>query len=184
MKKHMLLALAIGLLALVGCNAPSGESSNTHVFAGFGYSIDYPDGWLADTRGAVTTISELRKDHRRAFRGGGFDLAGISISLEHRDINFMEGIGLPENATIDDLLELNTNEFDWQVSDVSETEIFGVPALRVELGDDSTDVRIMYMGFIEDEAFLFGVGAPSQDALDDFRPAWEAMLDTIQQVDE
>lgn len=155
-----------------------------HVFTGFGFSIEHPEGWLAETRLTVTIISELEEDHDHAF-GDPFPRAGYQVFLDHRDVPFMQSIGLPENATLDDLLELNINEFDWQVSDVLETEIFGVPALRVKYDHDNENgAHVFYMGFIEGEAFLFGLGAPSEDAIDEFMPTWEKMIESIESVEE
>jgi len=88
LKKYSVVILGIALFALVGCgqspdepsNAPTNTPvpptntptntpvppTNTHVFSGFGFSIDYPEGWLAETRVTVTHITELEEDHAKS----------------------------------------------------------------------------------------------------------------------
>ena len=184
MKNYGVLIMAIGLFALVGCGQSPDEPFDTHVFSGFGFSIDYPEEWLAETQDTITSLAELEEDHARILRGGTFDVAGISVALDHRDMPFMKSIGLQENSTLDDLLEFNADTFSWQVSAVAETEIFGVPALRAELVNQFGDAAVFYMGFIKDEVLLFGLSAPSEDALEEFMSTWEEMLASIRPVEE
>ena len=184
MKKYSVVMVAIGLFALVGCGQAPDEPSNTHVFSGFGFSIDYPEEWLAETRDTITSISELEEDHAHAFRDDEYSPVGYVISLDHRTFSFLESIGLKENPTLDDLLEFNTDTFDWQVSAVEETQIFGVPAIRAKHADESGATSDSFMGFLEDEVFLFGLGAPSEEARDEFATKWAEMLDSIQPVEE
>jgi hypothetical protein len=96
----------------------------------------------------------------------------------------MRSIGLQENSKLDDLLEFNADTFDWQVSAVEDTQIFGVPALRAKVVDELGVASDSFMGFIGDEVFIFGLGAPSEDARDEFTSRWEEMLDSIQPVEE
>lgn len=184
MKNYGVLIMAIGLFALVGCGQSPDEPSHPHVFKGFGFSIDFPEGWLAETRGTVTQISELEEDHDRAFRDDPFSPTGYRVSLDHRTISFMRRIGLQENSTLDDLLEFNADEFGWQVSAVEETQIFGVSALRAKVVDELGVALDIFMGFIGDEVFLFSLSAPSEDALEEFMSTWEEMLASIRPVEE
>ena len=92
----------------------------------------------------------------------------------------MRGLGLPENPSLEDLLKLNTQVFHWQEPiGVSETVIFGVPALKVETHDRNDNWGIAFMGFLGDEGFLFGIRAPSDEALDQIKPTWTRMLESI-----
>ena len=92
---------------------------------------------------------------------------------------FMQELGLPENPTLDDLLELNRGFFEWDESlEVTELEIFDVPAYSVETGDGSS-WGVNLMGIRGDEAFLFGFGAPSEEARAAFLPTWDRMLQSI-----
>lgn len=184
MKKYSVVILGIGLLVLVACGQSPDEPTNTHVFSGFGFSIDYPEDWLAETRGPVTRISELEEDHARAFSDGQFRPTGKGVALEHRTLPFLQSIGLKENSTLNDLVEFNASEFDWQVSDVEETEIFGVPALRVRVVTELGVAFDAFMGFIEDEVFLFSFGAPSEDVHEEFMSRWEEMLLSIRPAEE
>jgi hypothetical protein len=184
LKKYSVVFIVIGLLALAGCGQSPDEPSNTHVFSGFRFSIDYPEDWLADTRATVTVISELEEDHDHAFRDDQFSPTGYEVTLDHRTMPFMRTIGLQENSTLDDLLEFNADTFDWKVSAVEDTQIFGVPALRAKVVDELGVASDSFMGFIGDEVFIFGLGAPSEDARDEFTSRWEEMLASIQPVEE
>ncbi len=114
------------------------ELTETHVFSGFEFSVDYPAGWLADTNAPTSIISELEEDHELSLLEEDFDAQGYGISFDHRDIPFMQELGLPDNPTLDDLLELNRGFFEWEESiEVTELEIFGVPAYGVETDDGS-----------------------------------------------
>ena len=184
MKKYSVVILGIGLLVLVACGQSPDEPSHPHVFKGFAFSIDFPEGWLAETRGTITQISELEEDHDRAFRDDPFSPTGYRVSLDHRTISFMRRIGLQENSTLDDLLEFNADEFGWQVSAVEETQIFGVSALRAKVVDELGVALDIFMGFIGDEVILFALSAPSEDALEEFMSTWEEMLASIRPVEE
>ena len=92
----------------------------------------------------------------------------------------MRGLGLPENPSLEDLLKLNTQLFDSQEPiEESETVIFGVPALSVEIHDRDDNWGIVFMGILGNEVFLFGIGGPSKEALDKIKPTWTRMLESI-----
>jgi len=184
LKKYSVVILGIGLLVLAACGQSPDEPSHPHVFKGFAFSIDFPEGWLAETRGTITQISELEEDHARAFRDDPFRPTGYTVSLDHRTMRFMRRIGMQENSTLDDLLEFNADEFGWQVSTVEETQIFGVPALRAKVVNELGAALDIFMGFIGDEAFIFGLGTPSEDARDEFTSRWEEMLASIRPAEE
>ncbi len=155
------------------------ELTETHVFSGFDFSVDYPAGWLTDTNAPASIISELEADHELSIQEADFNLQGYQVSFDHRDMPFMQELGLPENPTLDDLLELNRGFFEWDESiEVTEVEIFGVPAYRVET-DDGSDWGVSLMGIRVEEAFLFGFGAPSEAAREAFLPTWDRMLESI-----
>jgi hypothetical protein len=180
--------VAIGglVLFLAACSSVSDEETSaqfelteTYVVSDFDFSVDYPSGWLADTLAPVTIISELEEDHELALQEADFDAKGYQVTLDHRDMPFMLSLGLPENPTLDDLLELNRGFFDWEESiEVTELEIFGVRAYSVE-GNDGPTWGISLMGIRGDEAFLFGFGAPSEEARGAFMPTWDRMLQSI-----
>ena len=107
MKKYSVMILSSALIALAGCTQAPEEPSNTHIIPRFGFSIDYPQDWLAETQGTVTHISELEEDHARAFLDDHYRPAGYTITLDHRTVSFLQSIGLKENSTLDDLLEFN-----------------------------------------------------------------------------
>ena len=150
------------------------------MFTGFGFRIDLPSGWLAETLETVTAINELEDDHQRAFSGERRRRNGYGVSLDHRALAFMNDLGLPANPSLEDLRKLNAGFFNWQEPmEVSETVVFGVPALKVETHDGNDSWGIFFMGFLEDEAFLFGIGAPSEEALAKIMPTWTRMLESI-----
>ena len=175
----MALVIAACSAATDEVNATRFELSETQVLQGFGHSIDYPAGWLADTQVPVTVISELVEDHQKALRQDDFDGKGYQIIFDHRDMAFMEGIGLPQDPTLDDLLDLNKEFFEWQEPiEVTEQELFGVPTYGIETQDGSS-WGISLMGIRDGEAFLLTLGAASEEARDAFRSTWERMLESI-----
>lgn len=158
--------------------------SETYVITDFGYSIDLPAGWQGGTRSPVTILNELDEDHQRAF-DDSYDPKGISLSLDHRGMAFMRGIGLTaEEPSLEDILELNQGFFNWQEPfEVSETTIFDEPALVVSAqGDEGFGVD--YMGFKDDEVFLFGFAAPTDEAREAFLVTWNQMVESIEPVEE
>ena len=158
--------------------------SETYVIADFGYSIDLPAGWQGETRSPTTILNELDEDHQRAF-DDSYDSKGISLSLDHRGMAFMRGIGLTaEEPSLEDLLELNQGFFNWQEPfDVSEATLFDEPALVVKAqGDEGFGVN--YMGFKDDEAFLFSFAAPTDEAREAFLATWNQMVESIEPVEE
>ena len=181
-----LVAISGLVLFLAACSSVTDEATSTqfeltetHVFSGFEFSIDYPAGWLADTNAPASIISELEADHQLALQEEDFDPLGYGIFFDHRDLPFMQELGLPDNPTLDDLLELNRRFFDWEESiEVTELEIFGVPAYSVKTSASSR-WGVNIMGIRGDEAFLFGFGAPSEAARDDFLPTWDRILQSI-----
>ena len=72
---------------------------------------------------------------------------------------------------------------DWQEPvEVSESEVFGAPALAARAFDGESWVYTL-MGFVNDEAFLLSLEAPSEEALDTFMPTFEQMVASIAPVD-
>ncbi len=154
--------------------------TETHEFAGLGFTIDYPAGWFAASDDSVTNISQLEVDHLRAFSGGTFPTTGIGVSLDHRDITFMRGIGLPADATTADLVQIFAAFFEWQEPfEAVEIEVFGVLAASVRAIDGSGNTALTLQGFIADEVFVLFIFSPSDEVLDAFLPTWEAMLASI-----
>jgi hypothetical protein len=105
---------------------------------------------------------------------------------------FREG-GLPENATLDDLLTFNLRQLGLeQLSHVEEVEVFGVPALSTLVSNRRTGmVAVAVQGFIDlpdsrspsERGFLITVEAPTRAEIDAFLPTWEAMLESQRPLD-
>jgi hypothetical protein len=115
----------------------------------------------------------------RSFKSPFPPREGYQIRHDHRDAAFMASIGLGEESTVQDLVELNKGFFEWQEPvEVSETTAFGAPALFARTCDDE-GMGYSVMGFVNDEAFLLSLGAPSEEALDAFFPTFERMLASV-----
>ena len=56
--------------------------------------------------------------------------------------------------------------------------LFGVSALSVR-SNSGIGWGIRIMGFLNQEAFLLSITAPTEEALDSFIPIWERMLSSI-----
>lgn len=197
MKRKQLLTpfflLAIGL-ALVACGtqeAPAatestsssagGQLPESYTIADFGYRLSLPAGWQGTTEEPVTVLSQLEEDHRQAFVDS-YSPMGLQIALDHRDQAFMSRLGLPDEPSLDDLLELNRSFFNMPESAVvDETTIFGEPAfvVRTSNGDGW---GLNYMGFKEGESFLFVLSAPTEVELEAYLPTWDQILTSLEPV--
>ena len=159
---------------------PLPELSERTSFAGFSFSIAHPSGWLVATDDPVTIINELAEDHETALQDERPPAIGYGVALDHRDMVFMRGLGLPEEPTLQDLFELNSGFFEWTNSlQATETEVFDAPALAIKAQEGENWTQTL-MGFANEEAFLLSLTAPTEEALDAFLPTWEKMLQSIE----
>ena len=153
------------------------DVTETYSIPGFGYSIDYPSGWFAETRGTSTQFGQIEEDLFSDSR------EGLGVSLDHRTVAFLQGIGLAsDDPTAQDLVEFNSANFDWtDTRDPAEVEVFDRPAIRVRVTHADGSESVQYQGVRSDtgEAFLFGFGAPTGEILDEFLPTWDAMFESI-----
>ncbi len=185
------LVLAAVALVLASCGAlsqatpvPPTETplaglplTQTCVFPGFGFRIDYPEGWVTATQATVSLFAGTEADLAKLQRGAS--LEGVVLSHDHRGLSFMQGLGLPE-----DLYALNAGVFGWgEPVAQSKVTVFGTPALRVRVSEGGRWEETV-MGYAGAQAFLLSVEAPSEEALDDFLPTFEAMLASAEAVTE
>ena len=125
----------------------------------------------------VTIISELREDHQWVLDN---PLKGHRVALDHREMPFMRQLGLTEDPTIDNLLTFNTEYGGWQEPlTVTQTVVFGVPALSVKTSKQNGNWTNALIGFLDDEAFLLFVIVPSEETLNNFLATWTRMLESI-----
>ncbi len=160
------------------------DLTHTHEITGFGYTIDYPPAWFANTRNTVTVIAELEEDVEQALASDTPQpFAGVTIQLDHRPLSFMEDLGLPsDNPTNEDLLELNIGLFEWtEIVDRSQVTVFGVPAFAVRATSrfGQPMVAVQAVRPDEDDIFLLTIKAPTEVALLEVLPTWEAMMASI-----
>jgi len=159
------------------------EVTETHTIPGFGYSIGYPAGWFVETRGSITAIAQTEEQLQARFADPIPPREALGVNLDHRTVAFLQTLGLTsDDPTAQDLLEFNTSNFDWtDVRDLGEVELFGTTAVVARITTPDGDVAIEYQGILPDngEIFLFGVAALTEERLDAFLPAWEAMLGSI-----
>jgi hypothetical protein len=169
-----------GTEATVAVEGPALEERTE--FDGFGFSIAHPAGWSAASNGPVTVITEQEADLEAALQGSQEQAQGIGVSLDHRALPFLRSIGLPEDASLSDLYAMNASFFGWPDDlDVTETEVFGAPALAVTVPEGENWTHAL-MGFVAEEAFLLVLTAPSEEALKETKPTWERMLASIEAV--
>ncbi len=159
------------------------DVTETYTIPGFGFSIDYPAGWFAETREPVTFITQTEEQLEAFFSDTSTPSTGLGVNLEHRTVAFLQDIGLTtDNPTAEDLLEFNTSNFDWtDVRDLEEVEVFGATALVVRVTQRNGEFSVVYQGVRPDtgEAFFLIYGAPTEESLDAFLPVWEAMFESI-----
>ncbi|MEE9247477.1 MAG: hypothetical protein V3U79_02115 [Dehalococcoidia bacterium] len=159
------------------------ELTQTQVFKGFGFSIDYPEGWTATTEGKSTNINEFQEDSGLSSISGAPERKGYGVSLERVTLDFLRNVGLPDQPSLEELLNFNSRAFGWEVLETSNTSVFGVPVLSVTVRSPSNS-GIALIGFVKDEAFALSMIAPSEEARDQFIPTWTRMLESIKPVTE
>lgn len=175
--------MGIIIALLIGCSLKLIERpattqpyqlTETYSLTDFGFTIDYPVGWYTGRDGPTTIICELAEDVRR-LQIDNATVAGYCILHEHRDMGFMRSIGLPADATVEDLFQFNLAFFGYQEPKVTKTTLFGAPAIQVIAVDD-TGPTLEVTGFLGDEAFLLSLQAPTTSALNTFLPTWETIV--------
>lgn len=178
--------LVLGLFFMSACSSLQGPSLSprvelpeTYDIPGFGYSIDYPEGWTADTRDNYTVISEVEADNARTFAGSS-SYEGFVIGFEHRPIDFLVSLGLERDATLEQLLSFNSSFFNWQASEPTEISLFGEPALSIT---GSVQPGAVIMGFRGDKVYLLTFTAPSDDDWEAFQLTYESMLASVKEAD-
>lgn len=155
------------------------ELDETYVFPGFGFSMAIPAGWHADTQGPATRINEFEADHATAWRDNPPPREGYEILHDHRSMVFMRSIGLGADPSLQDLFEFNKGVLGWQEPvEVSESEVFGVPALAAR-ACNAESCEYALMGFVNDEAFYLRSKAVTEEELDAFLPTFEHMVASI-----
>ena len=124
------------------------DVTETYTIPGFGFSIDYPAGWLVETREPVTVITQTEEQLEAVFSDPRPPRIGLDVTIDHRTVAFLQDIGLTtDNPTAEDLLEFNTSEFDWtDVRNLGEVEVFGATALVVRVTDSEGDFSVVYQG--------------------------------------
>ena len=178
--------IGMSTLLLIGCSLKLIERptavqpyqlTETYALTEFGFTIDYPAGWHTRRDGPTTIICESEEDVRR-LQIDNAAVSGYCILHEHRGMSFMHSIGLPVDATIEDLFQFNLDFFGYQDPQVTKTTLFGAPAIQVITVDD-TGPTLEVTGFLAEEAFLLSLQAPTTDALDTFLPTWAAIVASI-----
>jgi hypothetical protein len=170
-----LLAVSVPAIAA----APPVEAQDTLVLEAtqlleaVGYSIRYPSDWSASMDGPVVRIVQPERN-------------GIQVVFDGRGLGFMHDLGLPEGATLDELVAFNTSYFGILYSAVERetTEaLFGAPARRIRFVQANGVAFDVLQGFVGDLVVLLYASAPSADALRGFDVTFETMLQSIEPVD-
>ena len=192
------IVLLVAIFLLSACNSESQEAtsdsdspaadelilSESYTFPGFGYSIDYPAGWTAETRDSFTVIVELESDLLNAFQEDPPTAEGLRVSLEQRTRQFMVDIGLADDASLEDLFEFNKGFFEWKEPiELVETEAFNSAVIGATTSSDDSWSYIL-MGYTDDRVLLLNFMAPDEQALEDMMPTWEGMLASTRAIEE
>jgi hypothetical protein len=158
------------------------DITETSPVGDFGYSMDLAPGWVGETRNSITIVAQNDAELANQLSADTGPSTWVSVSFDHRSFEFMAGIGIgTDNPTADNLLAFNTTAFGWTTVEAREqVELFGTTAVKVE-GSGPLGAYIAYQGVLAetDEIFFLGVKAKTNEELEAFRPAWEAMLASI-----
>ena len=170
---------------------PELELGVTHTITSWGYSMAYPTGWLTGLGNRATFISELIEDHNNRvwpMFGTPRPITGYQVSLTMTPRVFLDPVtrspvDIP--ADLDGLRNWYENNYTLRApGESTQAQMLGVPALRLAGTLGFGRAAECFIGLTEKFAFLFCLGAPTEQALDEFMPTWERMLATIKPVDE
>jgi hypothetical protein len=157
--------------------------TDTYTLPDFGFSIDYPAGWQADTQATFTVITELDEDFQNAF-DNDYTPRGYEVALDHIALSFLSERGLPSDPSLEELFEFNMEFFGVrEPTDMSEIVVFDVPAISARFKIDER-WGVVTTGFKDQRVFLLVITAPSEEALDEIMPTWAKMLASIKPVAE
>ena len=162
--------------------------TESYTFDQLGFSIAYPTGWLTGSRGLTRLISELEEDHDKAWPyKQGFTTPratkGYQVSFTAYPKGTLNNIGL-SMRTLNHVMGFFATDYTLTVPSESKvTQMFrGEPALRVTgtLGFG----RVVNCIVGHDPVFmtLICLGAPSEQALQEFMPTWEQMLASLRPI--
>ena len=160
------------------------DLTQTQVFEGFGFSIDYPAGWTAtEGPGGSTQLNELQEESSALAQPPNSERKGYLVTFDRVTLDFLRTAGLPDDPTLDDLLSLNSRSFGWEILDTSSISAFDVPALSVTL-DSILGSGIAVLGIVDDQAFLLSLIAPAGREVGEFLPTWTRMVESIKPASE
>ena len=144
------------------------------------YVIDYPEGFTAIINDNELWIEQIEND------SNNFDIGrpveGILFGFMSAPVEFLNTLGLEvDEGTPEELMQFNIENFDWELTNIEETQVFGVDTLQANL-QNITGAQLIYQGFLDEEnVFLMGVVAPDEETLADFMPTWDLMLASIRE---
>ena len=216
------IIFAAVVLVLTNCAKPVHmELSETLDLRGFGFSIDYPEGWsTAEIERKVFAVAENEwESDRLSFRfddtgftwiygqsplsaktGDDAPVASIQTKVSGYQVIFtmsetqyltdkVNGSLMRSDVAAEPLREF----FEAAVvlygyakpkeSEISEIEIFGVPAISGTLRNRYS-AAVLILGHKDDVTFSLRVLARSRRLLKAFMPTWEKMLESIQLLEE
>lgn len=184
-----LITLAFALTALTASAQTPLPLTQTLELSDLGYAFDFPEGWASVGDTIAPTEDAARRYLDSVFLSPKETLA---IGMDDQPLAFFRDGGLPENATLDDLLTFNLRALGLeQLTPVEEVEVFGVPALSALVTSPRTGmVAVAVQGFIDldsrspsERGFLITVEAPTRAEIDAFLTTWEAMLASQRPLD-
>ena len=156
--------------------------TESYTFEQLGVSMAYPAGWLTGSSGITRLISELEVDHERAWpsKTGWVQTPratkGYQVSLTLQAARWVRSLV--------DVMAFYRNGYSLkEQSELRVEQTFrGEPAVRFTGTLGFGRVVNCIGGY--DSAFIFTLclGAPSEQALAEFMPTWEQMLDSTAQT--
>lgn len=174
-------------LVVVSCGGGGDEArhdlTQTHALSGeagheFPWTIDYPDGWTTAVRNDATFFGPTPDVLLEALRAE--PISDVVVIFDHKRIDDFRSEGLPADATLDDLVDFNERQLEWEeIRERSETTIFGESAIRTRVVNETGESEISIQGFRGDEFFLLDLLAPDEAALEQFLPTFQAMVESI-----
>jgi hypothetical protein len=162
--------------------APSGFDASslpaTFDIDGFGYQIDYPDGWHTAMAGNQARIAEdpldLVPDE---------PLHKITLHIEHAGADDLAGAGFDAATGVDGFLEFNAQFHPWPQPLQTESITVGdAPALKLRASHPDPDLDIEFLhvlGELGGRYYMMTLAVTPADDTDAFLPVFDAMLASV-----
>jgi hypothetical protein len=138
-----------------------------------------PEGWTIFNGTDRFGLFELAGDRDLYVVGSDAFFSGRVITALYQPADQLTQAGILPEQTLDALLALNIDFLGLNNVEVSEGVVLGEPALFVKSVNSGNFWSYGVMGFSEGVVYFIQVSAPTEAAVDEFRPTFHMMIQNL-----